>query len=105
MKIYISIPISGRPPEVAKAQAERLKRFIESKGHKAITPFEVCPEPDMPYSFYMGRDIEALLDCDAICHCMNYRHSLGCQLEKEAARIYKKRIIYEYDMDELEPIN
>ena len=65
MKIYISIPITGRPPKEAKAQAERLKRLIESKGHKAITPFEVCQEPDMPYSFYMGRDIEALLDCDA----------------------------------------
>ncbi len=69
-------------------------------------PFFKCyPGPFSNVRCNMGRDIEALLDCDAICLSMNYRHSLGCQLEKEAARIYKKRVIYEYDMDELEPIN
>lgn len=104
MKIYISIPITGRPLHVATAHAERLKVKLRELGHEAITPFEVCPDPDLPYSAYMDADIAALLECDAICLGVDYQHSQGCQLEKEAARIYKKRIIYEYDMDELEPI-
>lgn len=104
MKFYISIPITDRPLHVATAHAERIKVRLRELGHEAITPFEVCPEPDMPYPYYIGRDIEALLGCDAICLGLDYQHSQGCQLEKEAARIYKKRIIYEYDMDELEQI-
>ena len=39
MKIYISIPITGRPIEEAKEHAEWLKSSLEAHGHKCITPF------------------------------------------------------------------
>lgn len=97
MKVYISIPISGRPLHEAKNQAEIIKERLESHGHKCITPFDVCPEPEQPYAYYMGRDIEALLaeDVDAVVFGKGFEDSRGCRLEHSAAKIYGKRIIYQ----------
>ena len=100
-RIYISIPISGHDIEEVKAKAidiiERLlwdELGIEN-GLDIITPFDVCPEPDKPYSYYMGKDIEALLECDAIFLCEGWQNSKGCMAEFEVARIYGKEIMFE----------
>lgn len=98
VKIYISIPITGRPMEEAKAHATGLKRRFEASQHaEAITPFDICGEPDKPYSFYMGRDIEALLECNAILLGHGWDHSQGCSLEYLAATIYGLKIFTEDD--------
>ena len=101
---YISIPISGHDLEEVKAKAidisERLlwDVFELKKGwHRpdVITPFDVCPEPDKQYSYYMGKDIEALLECDAIYLCEGWQNSKGCMAEFAVAKIYNKKIIIE----------
>lgn len=61
MKLYISIPISGRPLHEAKYHAECIKAALTPHGHECITPFDVCPEPGKTYGYYMGRDIVAAL--------------------------------------------
>ena len=103
-RIYISIPISGHDIEEVKGKAidiiERLlwDVFELKKGrHRpdVITPFDVCPEPDKSYSYYMGKDIEALLECDAIYLCEGWQNSKGCMAEFEVARIYNKQILFE----------
>ena len=103
-RIYISIPISGHDIEEVKAKAidiiERLlwDVFELKKGRNrpdVITLFDVCPEPDKPYSYYMGKDIEALLECDAIFLCEGWQNSKGCMTEFEVARIYNKQILFE----------
>ena len=103
-RIYISIPISGHDLEEVKAKAidiiERLlwDVFELKKGRNRpdiITPFDVCHEPDKPYSYYMGKDIEALLECDAIYLCEGWQNSKGCMAEFEVARIYGKKIMFE----------
>ena len=103
-RIYISIPISGHDIEEVKAKAidiiERLlwDVFELKKGRNRpdiITPFDVCHEPDKPYSYYMGKDIEALLECDAIFLCEGWQNSKGCMAEFEVARIYGKKIMFE----------
>lgn len=97
MKLYISIPISGRPLPDAKYQANLIKTKLEAHGHECITPFDVCPEPDKTYAYYMGKDIEALIDDDVggVVFGTGFHNSKGCRLEHEAARIYGKRIIYQ----------
>ena len=52
-RIYISIPISGHDLEKVKEKARKAKMWV-SHWYDAITPFDVCPEPDKPYSYYMG---------------------------------------------------
>ena len=47
----------------------RVGYFKDEDEIQIVTPFDVCPEPDKPYSYYMGKDIEALLECDAIYLC------------------------------------
>lgn len=98
MKVYISIPISGRSLRDAKDQARIIKAKLEAHGHKCITPFDVCPESNKPYAYYMGRDIEALLadDIDAVVFGFGSYHSKGCRLEHAAAEIYGKHIVYQW---------
>lgn len=97
MKLYISIPISGRPLHEAKYQAECIKAMLEHYGHECITPFDVCSEPGKKYNHCMGRDIEALLadDIEGIVIGNGFHDSKGCLLEQAAAKIYSKHIVYQ----------
>lgn len=97
MKLYISIPISGRELHDAKYHAEAIKAKLKEHGHECITPFDVCHAPDRAYAYYMGRDIEALLgdDIDGVVFGAGFHESKGCRLEHAAAKIYGKRIIYQ----------
>ena len=107
MKIYISLPISGYPIEERVAYANTVRNnLIEinsqvcgfrgcKKNLSVVTPFDFCPEPDKPYSYYMGKDIEALLECDAIYMCEGWQNCKGCMAEFEVARIYGKEIMFE----------
>lgn len=97
MKLYISIPISDRPLHEAKYHAECIKAALTPHGHECITPFDVCPEPGKTYSYYMGRDIEAILDknIDGVVFGNGFHNSKGCRLEHAAAEIYGKRIVYQ----------
>ena len=97
MKLYISIPITGRPLADAKYQAEVIRNKLRPHGHECVTPFDICPESGRPYAYYMGRDIEALLadDIEGVVFGAGFHDSKGCMLEHVAARIYGKRIIYQ----------
>lgn len=97
MKVYISIPISSRPVHEAKYHAEVIKAKLEHHDHECITPFDVCPEADKSYAYYMGRDIEVILaeDVDAVVFGRGFEDSLGCNLEHAAAMIYGKVRVYE----------
>lgn len=95
MKIYVSLPITGHDIEHAKARAAIIKQFLSNEWNEVTTPFDVCPDVDKPYSYYMGRDIEALLECDAIFMANGWQHSKGCTLEYNAALVYDKHIFTE----------
>lgn len=98
-KVYISLPISGRDVEEAKADAEKAKKLLTKNGYEAVSPFDVVPDvpkgmtPSQAYAYCMGRDIEALLQCDGIYLCDGHQLSKGCQLEVEAARLYGIEIV------------
>ena len=97
-RIYVSLPISGYDLDERKLYAMWVKNLIRDKYPKVakvITPFNVCSEPDKPYSYYMGKDIEALLECDDIYLCEGWQNSKGCMAEFEVARIYNKQILFE----------
>lgn len=57
MKRYISLPITGHPIEEVKLRAANAKALLTAPGVEVITPFDICPEPDKDYAYYMGRDI------------------------------------------------
>lgn len=91
-KMYLSLPITGRDLGKVKEFAKVVKAKWEKMGYAVITPFEVCQDEGMPYSFYLGRDVEALLDCDGIILCYDWFSSKGCRAECTIAEIFKKII-------------
>ena len=94
MKIYISLPISGRDIEEVEARCVFATGVIEKKGHTAVSPLEVSPDTDAPYSTHMGNDIAALLECNAVLFLDGWQESKGCQLEHRAAELYGKIVYY-----------
>lgn len=99
-KIYISLPITGQPIVEARRKAQAIKTEISKMGHVVITPFDVCPKKDMPYSYYMGKDIMALLECDAILMMPGWSASKGCMAEFEVAKIYNKELLFFNELKE-----
>lgn len=89
--IYLSLPITGRDETATRARARQLKAQAERMYPGAIvrTPFEIAPEEGKPYGYYMGRCIEALLECGAAVFAHDWHTSRGCSLEKETCRIYE----------------
>ena len=93
-KIYISLPISGRKLKDVKKQAAKAEKFLQSKGYKTVSPIEVSPNPQATYAEHMGRDIQALLECDGIYMCEGWEASKGCRAEHSVAMIYGRNIMY-----------
>lgn len=94
MKVYISLPITGHDIEEVEANCIYASGVIQAKGHTPVSPLDVSPDPDATYAEHMGRDISALLECDAVLFLEGYENSKGCRLEHAAAEIYNKQIIY-----------
>ena len=92
LKMYLSFPITGRNIKDVKVYAKRIKKTWEDKGYEVITPFEVVPEDEKPYSYCMGKDIEAVLECDGIIMCEDWFRSTGCRTENYVAQVYGKMI-------------
>lgn len=97
MKIYISLPISGQDIEKVEASCIFASGVIEKKGHIPVSPLEVSPDPDASYAEHMGRDIKALLECNAVLLMDGWERSKGCQLEYRAAELYHKKIYFDLD--------
>lgn len=93
MKIYISIPISGKDLAIQQALAAQIAERIKALGHEPVNPFDTPLAPpewseQKKYAYYMGEDIKRLLMCDAVYFCEEWRGSNGCLLEFNAAQIY-----------------
>lgn len=93
MKIYISIPISSHDVMTQTGTALLMAEKIKALGHEPVNPFETpLAPPEWPerqkYAYYMGRDIEKLLLCDAIYFCEGWHESKGCRVESYIAETY-----------------
>lgn len=95
MKVYISIPITGHPIKEVREKVNEVKQKIVGRGHEPVSPLDLHGEEEKTYSQYIGKDIEALIECDAVFLCSGWQESKGCSLEYHAARIYGKIIMNE----------
>lgn len=60
---------------------------------EVITPFDICTEEGKPYSYYMGKCIEALIECDIVRFECGWESSKGCMAEFEVAKVYGIKMI------------
>lgn len=100
MKIYISIPITGHDLATQQATAAQIADKIKSLGHEPVNPFDTPLAPpewseQQKYAYYMGRDIEKLLVCDAIYFCDGWHESKGCRVESYIAETYGLKIYHD----------
>ena len=108
MKIYISLPITGYDLQERKRYAENVKKKLRQiyTDSEIITPFDVNPDPTLPYRELIDRCVDALIKCDAVYFCNGSSHSKGCRLEYHAALFYGKIITNKEDFDiKVEPSN
>lgn len=104
MRIYISIPITGKDVNHQSYIADVIAKKIEAKGHTPLNPFSV---PDVPshitdekeaYAYYIGEDMKLLLTADAILMVdSNWPKSKGCSIEHHAAYVMGLEMFYSLD--------
>lgn len=94
MKIYISLPITGYDLQERKRYAENVKNRLQQiyTDGEIITPFDVNPDPTLPYRELMERCVEALVKCDAVYFCDGWKNSKGCNIEYKAASEHNKEM-------------
>ena len=100
MKVYISLPITGHDIEQVEASCIYASAVLRKKGHTPVSPLDVSPDPDASYAEHTGRDIAALLTCDAVLFLDGWTASNGCSLEFAAAKIYGKEIMFENQLNQ-----
>lgn len=94
-KIYISGPISGRDERESRADFAMSAHWLSLKGWLTYNPMENGLEWDAPWSAHIRRDMEALLECDAIYMKQCWEQSRGAMLELQVAVALGMDVIYE----------
>ena len=85
MKIYISLPISGRE-KIARNQAEKVANLIEEAGHTPVNPFDIYAGENPNYFDHLCADLRAMMDCDAVYFDKGFYASCGCLIEENVVR-------------------
>jgi len=103
-KIYISLPIAFQEDTVYDRN-NQAKEYLKRKYKKYewVSPIDANHIDDEALgnhlaiektAYYMGRDIEQVILCDAILMCPGWENSKGCKVEKFTAETYGKEVLY-----------
>ena len=103
-KIYISLPIAFQEDTVYERN-EEAKRYLKThyKSYDYVSPIDSNKIDEEALgnhlelertAYYMGKDIEQVILCDAILMCPGWENSKGCKVEKFTAETYGKEILY-----------
>lgn len=94
---YLAGPMSGYPEHNFPA-FQRYAAMLRAQGINIVSPAEVNPAPEvargMPWSYYMRRDICAMMECGEIILMPRWKHSKGARLEFQLAESLNMRIRY-----------
>lgn len=85
MKVYISLPISGRDIDEARRQADLAAAKLSRLGHRPVNPFNIYAGKNPTYADHLCCDLRALMDCDAIYLCEGWEKSRSCRIEAGVA--------------------
>lgn len=94
MKLYIAGPMTGYPDHNFSAFYEAA-RVLRSRGYAVVSPAELDADgsddldhaalDQVPWDWYLRRDIKLLVDCDGIFMLPGWSGSRGAQLERHIA--------------------
>lgn len=108
-KIYISLPIAIAENSVYtryKDAIDEIKVNRDIASYERVGPVNIedfgpdgIKSPrEHKYSWYMGKDIERLLECDAIYMAHGWVTSPGCNAELAVAKVYNIPVYYADDL-------
>ena len=110
-KIYLSLPMTIMPNDIGSRYIE-LCNYVSSlpkyKDYDIIGPINIAKfiedpnyqEKELSYSWCIGKDIQNVIECDAIIMGRHWEKGPGCRAELSIAKIYNKEIIYQlYNLD------
>ena len=103
-KIYISLPIAFQEDTVYQRNNDA-KVYLRDhfRKYEWVSPIDTNHIDDEALgnhlaiertAYYMGRDIEQVILCDAILMCPGWENSKGCKVEKFTAETYGKEVLY-----------
>lgn len=109
-KVYVSLPIAIAENSVYKRYLEALdeiSKIDELKYYEICSPININDfnengikeSRNHKYSWYIGQDIERLLECDAIYMSHGWVSSKGCNAELAVAKIYEIPVYYADALD------
>jgi len=100
MKLYIAGPMTGIP-EYNFPAFNKAATVLRDKGFDVVNPAEL-DEQDVkdgkatqPWSYYLRRDLKALLECDGIFALKGHDQSRGATLEISVAKALEMPVFLE----------
>lgn len=111
-KIYISLPIAIAEDSVQKRYFQSIREIgmrNEIADYAIVGPVNISEfgpdglktEREHSYAWYMGQDIERLLECDAIYMSHGWVSSKGCNAELAVAKVYNIPVYYADDINHI----
>ena len=91
MKVFISVPIETGNVGFAIERANTMKRKVMRKGHECVTQFDASPGTG-DIALHCGRNVTALLRCDALFLLSAWANYQPCAVCWEVAQIFGKTI-------------
>lgn len=100
MKIFLSLPMSGRTDEEIRNQIDEMERIIIESGlfegqeiefvHNLDNDIDPKGCLDLKHEplLYLGEAIRKMAFCDAIALGKGWNTARGCNIEYDAARLY-----------------
>ena len=81
-RAYLSGKISGLPIEEARAKFQKAEDELILKGWQVVNPLKKGLPVESTWGQHLLRDIELLMDCDAIFLMPCWQESQGAKIEK-----------------------
>lgn len=99
-KVYISLWISRLDKEEVYRQSNDAYNRLTLLGYDAISPLDDGLPEDAPSEQHIKKNIQTLMDCDAIYVCSDYEISPRCALERRIADALNIPRVYYHMNDE-----
>ena len=96
-KVYISLPIAHYDLEERRAYAQKIEDMLKCFYEEVVNPLKNGIDAEAHWSIHMRKDIQDLLQCDAIYMCQDWQWSHGCKLEHDVATSCGIEVKYEKD--------
>lgn len=114
MKLYLSGPMRGYPKYNFPAFFEA-GSILTKLGHTVVSPAQMDYDTDgeesmdttkllHPMSHYIMRDIQAIIDCDAVALIQGWEKSSGATAEAYVAKVWMGKTLYRVVGGELIPL-